>query len=70
MKIVKILKDYSKTPLEQELSELFTNKLDSTLCYEKIKNKEFIIQHLKPLNDFIIYTTALPCANLDNTLSN
>jgi len=63
MEIVKLLKDYANTPLEQELSEYFTQELDSTICVEKIKNKKFMIQYIKPINDFIIHTTALPCVN-------
>ena len=63
MEIVKLLKDYSKTPLEQELSNYFTQELDSTICVEKIKNKKFMIQYVKPINDFIVHTTALSGAN-------
>ena len=63
MEIVKLLKDYANTPLKQELSEYFTQELDSTICVEKIKNKKFMIQYMQPLNDFIIHTTALPCTN-------
>ena len=63
MEIVKLLKDYSKTPLEKELSDYFTQELDSTICVEKIKNKKFMIQYVKPLNDFIVHTTALSGAN-------
>ena len=53
MEIIKLLKDYSKTPLERELSEYFAQELDSTICVEKIKNKKFMIQYVKPLNDNI-----------------
>lgn len=60
MEIVKLLKDYAKTPLQQELGDYFTQELDSVICTEKIKNKKFMIQYIKPLNDFIIHTTALP----------
>ena len=63
MEIVKLLKDYSKSPLQKELSEYYTNELDSTLCVEKIKNKKFMIQYIQPINDFIIHTTAMPCVN-------
>ena len=59
MEIVKILKDYSKTPLEKELSEYFTQKLDSVVCCEKIKNTKFMLQYIKPVHDFVIYTTSL-----------
>lgn len=63
MEIIKLLKDYAKTPLEQELSDYFTQELDSSICVEKIKNKKFLIQYIKPINDFIIHTTALPSTN-------
>lgn len=63
MEIVKLLKDYAKTPLQTELGEYFTQELDSTICTEKITNKKFLIQYIKPINDFIIHTTALPCSN-------
>ena len=63
MEIVKLLKDYSKTPLEKELSDYFSQELDTTICVEKIKNKKFMIQYIQPINDFIIHTTALPCTN-------
>jgi len=60
MEIVKLLKDYSKTPLEQKLNEYLSNSLDSTICREPIKNKEFLIHYIKPVNNFTIYTTAMP----------
>ena len=63
MEIVKLLTDYAKNPLEQELGRYFTQELDSTICVEKIKNKKFMIQYIQPVNDFIIHTTALPCIN-------
>ena len=63
MEIVKLLTDYAHTPLEQELSKYFTQELDSITCVEKIKNKKFMIQYIKPINDFIIHTTAMPCTN-------
>ena len=37
MEIIKLLRDYSKTPLQQELSEYFYQELDSSVCVEKIK---------------------------------
>jgi len=63
MKIVKLLKDYSKTPLQAQLNEYLTAQYDSVLCYEPIKNKKFMIQYIQPLNDFIIHTTAMPCCD-------
>ncbi len=63
MKIVKLLKDYIKTPPQEDLNTLFTEQFESTLCYEPIKNKKFMIKYIKPLNDFVIHTTALPCCD-------
>ena len=63
MEFIKLLKDYSKTPLEEELNDFFTQKFDSSICREPIRNKEFLIKHVMPVNDFIIYTTALPCCD-------
>ena len=63
MEIVKLLKDYAKTPLENNLTEYFSQEFDSTICYEQIKNKDFMIRHLQPLNDFVIHTTAMPCTD-------
>lgn len=68
MKIVKLLKDYAKTPPEVDLSEFLSQKLDSTICYEPIKNKKYMIKYLQPLNDFIIHTTALPCCDARRVL--
>ena len=69
MEIIKLLKDYSKTPLEEKLNEYLSSSLDSTICAEPVKNKEFMIQYIKPINDFIIHTTALPCCDARRMLS-
>ena len=61
MEIIKLLKDYSKTPLEYKLNEYMSNKFDTSICREPIKNKEYLLQYVKPLNDFVIHTTAMPC---------
>ena len=63
MEIIKSLKDYSKTPLEKNLCQYFERELSTTICAEKIKNKKFMLEYIQPLNDFIIYTTVLPCSN-------
>ncbi len=63
MEIIKILKDYSKTPLEEKMNEYLSNTLDSTICVEPIKNKEFMLQYVKPLHDLVIHTTAIPCCD-------
>lgn len=58
MEIVKLLKDYSKTELEKNLSEYLSQKLDSSICVEQIRNKKFLLEYVKPINDFLIYTTS------------
>lgn len=68
MEIIKLLKDYARTPLQQELSDYFNQELDSTICVEKIKNKKFLIQYLQPINDFVIHTTALSGTNVRRIL--
>ena len=60
MEFVKLLKDYSKTPIEASLNDYLSNQLDSVICHEPIKNKEFMIKYIMPVNDLLIYTTALP----------
>ena len=42
MNIVKVLDDYSKTEEQRELVEYLKGILPSTVCYEPIKNKEFL----------------------------
>lgn len=64
MEIIKLLKDYSKTPMEEKYGVLLHNKLESSICVEKIKNRNFMIKYPRPLNDFLITTTQLPCNNV------
>ena len=68
MNIVKVLDDYSKTEEQRELVEYLKGILPSTVCYEPIKNKEFLRKYMTPLNDFVIYTTAMPCADVRRVL--
>ncbi len=68
MEIVKLLKDYSKTPLEEQLNEYFVQQMDSSICCEPIKNKQFLIKYVMPINDLIIHTTALPCCDAKRLL--
>lgn len=63
MKIVKLLKDYSRTPQQANLTKYLAQELESTICYEPIKNRDFMVKYVQPLNDFVIYTTALPCCD-------
>ncbi len=68
MNIVKVLDDYSKTEEQRELVEYLKGILPSTVCYEPIKNKEFLKKYMTPLNDFVIYTTAMPCVDVRRVL--
>ncbi len=68
MDIVKVLDDYSKTDDQRELVEYLKGVLPSTICYEPIKNKDFIRRYMTPLNDFVIWTTAMPCADARRVL--
>ena len=63
MEIIKLLKDYSKSPLENQLNDYFVQEFDSSICREPIRNKDFMIKYVMPINDFIIHTTALPCCD-------
>lgn len=57
MEIIKLLKDYANTPFEKELNKYLSQEFESTICREPIKNKDFMIKYIQPLNDFIIHTT-------------
>ena len=61
MQIVKLIKDYANSPLQAQLGGYLAQTFDSAICFENIKNKQFLIQYLKPVNNFIIHTTAMPC---------
>ncbi len=63
MKYVKLIKDYSKNTFEEQFADYLTNSLDCSLCFEEIKNIKFKIQYLKPINDFIISSTAVTGQN-------
>lgn len=68
MYIVKVVDDYSKTPEQRNMAAYLREILPSVVCYEPIRNKEFIKRYMTPLNDFIIYTTAAPCADASRVL--
>ena len=63
MEIIKVLKDYAKNPLEESLCDYFSQELDSSICREPIKNKDFLVKYFQPVNDFIIHTTAVAGAD-------
>ena len=60
MDIVKILKDYVKSPQEELFEEFLNEHLNSAMCSEEIKNPNFILQVNQPVNDFLIYTNSSP----------
>lgn len=62
MDIVKTIWDADLTDDQDFLAALIREEFGCGSRIEKISNKTFINQHLKPLNDFNIYTTALPNA--------
>lgn len=68
MNIVKMLSDYSKTDEQKDMVAYLKEVLPSVVCYEPIKNKDFIMRYMTPLNDFCIYTTAVPCADASRVL--
>jgi len=68
MNIVKMLDDYAKTDEQKDMATYLKEVLPSAICYEPIKNKEFMRRYMTPLNDFIIYTTAAPCADAARVL--
>lgn len=63
MEIIKTLKDYTNSPLGKGLYDYMINTLDSVTCREPIKNIEFMLQYVKPVHDFVIYTNAKYGAN-------
>ncbi len=68
MEIVKILKDYARTPFEADLSNYLSQQFESVTCCEPIKNKDFLIKYVQPLNDFIIHTTTVAGADVKRIL--
>ena len=68
MEFIKLLKDYSKTPLEEQLNDYLTQSFDSCICREPIRNKKFMIKYVMPINDFIVHTTALPSCDFRRLL--
>lgn len=69
MEIIKLIKDYSKTPLEKNIVEYLSDKFDSQICREPIKNRKYLLQYIKPINDFVIHTNAMPYANTRRILN-
>lgn len=69
MEIVKILKDYARTPFEEDLNNYLSQQFESTICREPITNKDFLIQYFQPINDFIIHTTTVAGADVKRILN-
>jgi len=68
MEIIKLLKDYSDKDNNEIFAEFLSQKLPcGGICKEVIKNKDFMIAYLKPVNDFVIFTTALPYTNCSSS---
>lgn len=61
MKYVKIISDYSRNSFEKNIAAYLANSLDSCTCFEEIKNINFKLRYVKPIHDFIIYSTAVAC---------
>ncbi len=62
MRIVKNFNDQSFNEDEKFFADIIKDEFGCNTWVEKIKNKDFIQQYSKPLNDFTIYTTAQPSA--------
>lgn len=62
MDIVKNTKDLSLNEDEKFFADLIKEEFGYNTCVEKIRNKDFLQLHARPLNDFTIYTTAQPSA--------
>ena len=59
MDIIKNLKDYSLTTKEKIFVSFLKENLSSYSCVEKITNPEYVKEHLKPENDFVVYATGV-----------
>lgn len=60
MDIVKNIRDLSLNEDEKFFAELITDEFGCYSCVEKVKNKDFLMQNARPINEFNIYTTAQP----------
>ncbi len=69
MDIVKTIWDANLNDDQAFLAAIIREEFSCGSCIEKIKNKTYINQYLKPTHDFNIYTTALPNAEGIKSLS-
>ena len=60
MDIVRNIRDMSLSEDEKFFAELIKEEFGCNACIQEIKNKDFMQAHVRPLNDFTIYTTAQP----------
>jgi len=58
---MKIIKNYTDYIEDDFIKECLKNRFSSDVVEIEIKNRAFMIAHLKPNHDFIIHTTAMPC---------
>ena len=57
MEIIKNLKDYALTTQEKIFASFIKEYIASYSCSEKITNPEYLMMHVAPQNDFLIYVT-------------
>ena len=60
MDIVKTLWDANLTDDQEFFAAVLKEEFGCNSRVEQISNKAFLVNYAKPLNDFLIYTTALP----------
>ncbi len=61
MDIIRITDDFVSSQEDKDLAMFIKNKIQTDVCEVKLTNKEYMVRHLEPLNDFVIHTTAMPC---------
>lgn len=64
MDIVKNLKDYNFSIQQRIFVSFLKENINSYSCSEKITNKDYLMQHCAPENDFVIYCTGVADPNL------
>ena len=55
MDIVRHMHDYEFTKQQTDFLEYLNESIGSYSCTERIRNKDFIAQHAKPVNDLPVY---------------
>lgn len=59
MDIIKSLKDYKFSHKQRIFAGFVKNYADSDTCIEKIRNRQFIFQHVSAQNNLLMYSTAV-----------